>query len=165
MSGGARGGTRGLDVSITGRHRSIPRDLAAWLARVAPRRAVGLVSVALVTDARMRVLNRRYRRHDQVTDVLSFPAGKLGQLTATSPDIPILLGDIAIATGRAQRQAREQGHTAGTEIKILALHGLLHLLGYDHERDRGQMRALEERLRRRGRVPTGLIARSRRPAR
>jgi len=71
------------------------------------------------------------------------------------------LGDIAIAIDVARRQATERGHTLTTEIRILALHGLLHLLGYDHERDRGEMRRVEERLRRRAGLIEGLITRSR----
>jgi probable rRNA maturation factor len=77
-----------------------------------------------------------------------------------------VLGDIAIARGVAVRQARQLGHTEAIEVKTLALHGLLHLLGYDHERDRGQMRRAEDRLRRKAGLPGGLIARqSRRHAR
>jgi probable rRNA maturation factor len=70
------------------------------------------------------------------------------------------LGEIAIALGVARRQAAEIGHPLGTELRILALHGLLHLLGYDHETDQGDMRRAEERLRRAAGLPTGLIART-----
>jgi probable rRNA maturation factor len=69
------------------------------------------------------------------------------------------LGDIVIARGVAKRQAREAGHTEGTEVRILALHGLLHLLGYDHERDNGRMQRVERRLRRKGGLHEGLIER------
>jgi probable rRNA maturation factor len=96
----------------------------------------------------MRRLNRAYRRADRVTDVLSFP----GEGTA--------LGDIAIATGVARRQARAHGHDAAVEVRLLALHGLLHLLGYDHEADRGEMARVEDRLRRRSGLPRGLIGRA-----
>jgi probable rRNA maturation factor len=106
------------------------------------------VAVALVSDARVRALNRHYRGHDGFTDVLSFPS-----------DVPGHLGDIVIASGVARRQARDAGHAVGTELRVLALHGLLHLLGYDHERDSGQMARLESRLRRRGGLREGLIER------
>ncbi len=103
--------------------------------------------VALVGDRKMRDLNRRFRGLDKVTDVLSFatdpvPAG-------LSPGPAPLLGDVVIATGRAARQARAAGQTNADEWRRLALHGLLHLLGYDHEQDNGQMERLERRLRRR----------------
>jgi probable rRNA maturation factor len=71
------------------------------------------------------------------------------------------LGEIVIARGVARRQAREARHSELTELRVLALHGLLHLLGYDHERDTGQMRRVEERLRRKGGLREGLIERAR----
>ena len=106
--------------------------------------------MALVPDSRVRALNRQYRRNDRATDVLSFPSGAPGQL-----------GDIVIAAGVARRQARRAGHSLRTELRVLALHGLLHLLGYDHERDAGQMARLEARLRMRGGLHEGLIERHR----
>ena len=133
--------------------------LAAWLRRVAPARARGVVSVALVSDQRVRVLNRTYRRKDYATDVLSFP-------NASSPSNPQslipnpFLGDIVIARGVARRQARQARHSEQTELRVLALHGLLHLLGYDHERDHGRMRRIERRLRRKGGLHEGLIERA-----
>ena len=123
--------------------------LASWLASIAPSRARGTVTVAIVSDARVRALNRQYRRKDKATDVLSFPSGERGYL-----------GDVVIAAGVAARQAREAGHTLATELRVLALHGLLHLLGYDHERDDGRMARLERRLRRRGGLEEGLIERA-----
>lgn len=148
---------RRLSVKVTDARGRRVRDygLAFWLCRAAPAKARGAVGIALVTDASMRRLNRLYRRIDRATDVLSFPApgpAKAG---------PYMLGDIAIATGVARRQAREHGHTLSTELRILALHGLLHLLGYDHERDAGPMQRAEERLRRRAGLPVGLIRRRR----
>jgi probable rRNA maturation factor len=107
------------------------------------------MTVAVTSDARVRALNRDYRGQDQNTDVLSFPAGEKG-----------LLGDVVIAAGVATRQAREAGHSLQTELKVLALHGLLHLLGYDHEQDEGQMARLEQRLRRKGGLREGLIERA-----
>jgi probable rRNA maturation factor len=146
-------------VTLAGsNHQHAPaRGLAAWLARAAPRQASGCaVVVALVTDRTMRRLNRDFRGVDAPTDVLSFPELDPG---AETPPEGRKLGEIAIAVGVAARQARAEGHAASIEVRLLALHGLLHLLGYDHERDHGQMRRTEERLRRRARLPTGLIAR------
>jgi probable rRNA maturation factor len=148
-----------FEVTITdgwGRGARAP-GLAAWLRRVAPPAARGSVSIALVTDARIRALNRTYRRKDAVTDVLSFSAR--GPQALPSGDRH--LGDIAIATGVARRQARQAGHSYATELKVLALHGLLHLLGYDHEdsADAGRMARLERRLRAKGGLRSGLIER------
>jgi len=107
------------------------------------------MTVAIVSDARVRALNRRYRRKDNATDVLSFPSDDRGYL-----------GDVVIASGVAVRQARAAGHPLATELRVLALHGLLHLLGYDHERDDGRMARLERRLRTRGGLRESLIERS-----
>ena len=122
--------------------------LANWLQAVAPPRARGEAVVAIVADRRVRDLNRRYRRKDATTDVLSFPTDEPGEL-----------GDVVIALGVARRQASQAGHSLATEFRVLALHGLLHLLGYDHERDAGQMRRLEQRLRHAGGLREGLIER------
>jgi probable rRNA maturation factor len=132
--------------------------LGPWLARYAPKRARGEVAVAIVADATMRGLNKRFRRVDKVTDVLSFPSEKVPGtfLPAPSP----FLGEVVIARGMAARQARTLGHSVAKELRILALHGLLHLLGYDHEVDNGEMARVEGRLRRRAGLPVGLIARS-----
>lgn len=153
-----------LVVVVSG--RPLPgaaRGLGTWLGRAAPRSARGQVDIAIVGDRRMRTLNRTFRGIDAATDVLSFPAGQDPAAAGRRrrPGAPnALLGDIAIASGVAERQAREFGHALRTELRILALHGLLHLLGYDHEDDRGEMRRLEERLRRRAGLPSGLIARA-----
>ena len=143
-----------LDVSVTNlTGRPVPsQGLALWLKRTAPKSARGSVAIALVTDEAMRRLNRDFRRKDHTTDVLSFPG-----------DSP--LGDVAIAVPTARRQAREMGHSLAVELRVLALHGLLHLLGYDHETDRGQMQRAEEKLRRRSGLPAGLIRRKSRGAR
>lgn len=122
--------------------------LAGWLQSVAPGGARGTITVAVVPDGRVRELNRRYRRKNAPTDVLSFPADEPGDL-----------GDVVIALGVAKRQASAAGHSLNTEFRVLALHGLLHLLGYDHERDDGEMRRLERRLRLRGGLREGLIER------
>jgi probable rRNA maturation factor len=125
------------------------RGLASWLASVAPARARGAMTVAIVSNARVRALNRQYRKKDTATDVLSFPSDERG-----------ILGDVVIASGVAARQARQAGHSLATELRVLALHGLLHLLGYDHERDDGRMARLERRLRKRGGLREGLIERA-----
>jgi probable rRNA maturation factor len=139
-----------LSVIVTdGRGRRV-RDggLARWLRRVAPASARGDLGIALVTDARMRILNRSYRSKDYATDVLSFEGDGLG--------------DLVIATGVARRQAKEAGHSYETELRVLALHGLLHLLGYDHDDpdDNGRMARAEARLRRKGGLAAGLIERA-----
>ena len=146
-----------------GRPVTSPR-LAEWLEKVAPATARGTVSVALVSDARVRGLNRRYRGIDRSTDVLSFPASDLSEGGPLIPDLssvnPGFLGDIVIARGVARRQARESGHSELTELRVLALHGLLHLLGYDHDGGDDRMVRLEHRLRMKGGLPEGLIERS-----
>jgi probable rRNA maturation factor len=165
-----------LVVSVSdGRGRRVNgRGLARWLASVAPRRVRGEVGVALVTDAHIRKLNAQYRRQNVPTDVLSFPSdpplrGPEGVLSVSkdASGIPdrgarASLGDIVIASGVARRQARDAGHSYTTELRVLALHGLLHLLGYDHERreDRGRMARAEARLRAKGGLSVGLIERA-----
>jgi probable rRNA maturation factor len=128
--------------------------LARWLERVAPARARGSVGIALVADARVRALNRQYLERDYATDVLSFPWSE------ESHEPFRYLGDIVIARGVARRQARAAGHSERTELRVLALHGLLHLLGYDHERDRGAMARVERALRVKGGLREGLIERT-----
>ena len=133
--------------------------LARWLAAIAPVRLRGDVAIALVTDTHIRKLNRQYRGKDYATDVLSFPTNR----GSRTPDPGArLIGDIVIATGVAKRQAREAGHSYQAELRVLALHGFLHLLGYDHDDpdDHGRMARAEARLRRRGGLPAGLIARA-----
>jgi probable rRNA maturation factor len=134
-----------LSIEVVGR----APGLAAWLSSVAPARARGTMTVAIVSDARVRALNRKFREKDKATDVLSFPSEEPGAL-----------GDVVISSGVAARQARAAGHSLATELRVLALHGLLHLLGYDHERDDGQMARLERRLRRLGGLREGLIERA-----
>jgi probable rRNA maturation factor len=94
------------------------------------------VSVLFCGDARMQGLNRRYRRTNRSTDVLAFPAQADG-----------LLGDIVVSVPYASRQARGRGEPVSRELERLLLHGFLHLMGYDHETDHGEMEALEDRLR------------------
>lgn len=129
--------SRGRPVSAPG--------LATWVAGVAPNSAPPSITIALVTSAEIRLLNRRFRRKDAVTDVLSFAPS-----------------DIAIATPVARRQARAAGHSYADELKVLALHGLLHLIGYDHHArlDAGRMARVERRLRAKGGLGAGLIERA-----
>jgi probable rRNA maturation factor len=175
-------------VSVTDGHgrRVADGGLARWLAGVLPVRLRGEVAIALVPDAHIQQLNRQYRGKDAATDVLSF-APEPGRATGRDPANPRTVtprtanprtanprtanprtanprffGDIVIATGVATRQAREAGHAYRTELRVLALHGFLHLLGYDHDDpdDHGGMARAEARLRRRGGLPGGLIARA-----
>ena len=99
----------------------------------------GAVDVLITNDREMQILNKRYRSEDVTTDVLSFPA---------APGLPgKLAGDLAISADIASGNAKDFGHTVVEEIKILILHGVLHLAGYDHEQDRGRMARKERRLR------------------
>jgi len=114
----------------------------------------GSVSVLLTTDREIRRLNRQFRGIDKATDVLSFPA----DAPLTGPEK--IAGDLAISIPTARLQAEEQGHALTCELKILILHGLLHLAGYDHETDDGRMARRERRLRAGLRLPQGLIERA-----
>lgn len=112
-------------------------------------RLEGRVTVLLASSARLRRLNREFRGKDQPTDVLSFPSELAGYA-----------GDIAISLDIARQNGARLGHGAATEIKILTLHGLLHLAGYDHETDNGRMARRELLLRRALGLPGGLIERA-----
>jgi probable rRNA maturation factor len=105
-------------------------------------------------DADLRRLNREFRGKDYATDVLSFPSAP--QAPRPEPH----LGDVAISLGRARSQAREFGHTVEREVQVLMLHGLLHLLGMDHESDGGRMARAEKRWRARLGLPNCLIERT-----
>ena len=120
--------------------RQVAGDLTSLLPAT-PARAMG---VCLVGDRAMRALNRRHRAKDATTDVLSFPAGR-----APDPEGLRHLGDILISVPQAARQARAAGHSLDRELRVLLVHGYLHLLGYDHETDSGQMLRLQRRLTRR----------------
>jgi probable rRNA maturation factor len=127
--------------------------LNRFLARV--RRAAGLrgtVNVLVTSSAEMKSLNRRFRGKDKPTDVLSFPAESDGPKQ--------FAGEIAISAEIAAQNARSLGHSAAKEVKILVLHGVLHLRGYDHECDNGEMARREELMRAKLRLPSGLIGRS-----
>jgi probable rRNA maturation factor len=112
--------------------------------------APGRAFCCLITsDREMRRLNREFRKQDYATDVLSFP----------SADSGTFLGDIAISFAKAKEQAAEHGHSVSQEVEILMLHGLLHLLGMDHETDNGEMAQAERKWREKLGLPTGLIER------
>ena len=108
------------------------------------------ITVALVSDADIARWNEAYRKKKGPTDVLSFPAvsGASRRAAGGRKDAEIL-GDIAIAPETAERYAKKSGRSLPTEIRVLMLHGVLHLMGYDHESDNGQMNRIERRLRRR----------------
>ncbi len=113
----------------------------------------GTVDVLLTSNSEMKALNRRFRAKDSPTDVLSFPA-------APGDTRKRFAGEIAISAEIASQNARLLGHTPAEEVKILVLHGVLHLQGYDHERDNGEMARRESQLRKRLRLPSSLIDRT-----
>jgi len=130
-------------------------SLARFVLRA--RRAAGLRGVVniLVTDgAAVRSLNRNFRGQNKFTDVLSFPSLP-GVRPKSTP-----MGDIAISADMAVSNASRIGHSAAEEVKILTLHGILHLAGFDHEDDDGKMARKEAALRRRLGLPDGLIERA-----
>jgi len=134
--------------------RQPPLDRAA-LRQYAQRLSASLgqgreFTCVLTGDRRLRQLNRDFLGHDYATDVLSFPSG--------APGGP--LGDLAISLDRAVDQAQRWGHAVEDEVRILMLHGVLHLTGHDHETDGGRMRRLETRWRKALGLPTGLIERA-----
>ena len=140
-----------VELTISRSARPRRRELARFLrAAIDAAGLEGEVSVLLTGDAAIRELNRKYRRKDKATDVLSFPAAEM----ATG-----IAGDLVISLETALRQAEERGHSLETEIKVLMLHGLLHLAGYDHETDEGGMQRKEVRLRRKLGLAAGLIER------
>jgi probable rRNA maturation factor len=128
-----------------------PRAVSGFARKLEQQVAKGRPFDCLITgDAELRRLNREWRGKDYPTDVLSFPDGVGGRL-----------GDLAISAMRARAQAREFGHSTEEEVRILMLHGVLHLLGMDHETDRGRMARAEKRWRRALGLPNGLIERVR----
>jgi probable rRNA maturation factor len=136
--------------------------LTRFVARA--RRAMGLkgaVNILVTSNAEMKSLNRRFRGSDKPTDVLSFPAEPKLPGTAQKTNRQDTAGEIAISAEIAAQNARALGHSPAHEVKILVLHGLLHLRGYDHECDNGQMARREQQLRAKFRLPGGLIERTR----
>jgi len=136
-----------FDTSRKMRRTQLRRFLEEVVRRVARGRSIA----CLVTgDAEVRRLNRRFRGKNSTTDVLSFPSSEKNGFA----------GDLAISVDRARRQAAEQGHSLEDELRILILHGALHLTGLDHENDAGRMARSEARWRRRLGLPPGLIERA-----
>lgn len=127
------------------------REFNAFARRISDEVAGGRTFCCCVsTDEHLQQLNRDFRATDRPTDVLSFPAAGPGGA----------MGDLAISADRAREQAQAHGHEPGVELGILLLHGVLHLMGYDHEGDRGRMRRIETRWRRDLGLPSGLIERT-----
>jgi probable rRNA maturation factor len=146
--------------------RVVRRPLEEFLRKV--ERELGLdeadVTICLVSDAEIARMNEAFRKKKGPTDVLSFPAAKLGQTAAAAKRRKNIYtefaertegtekrywGDVAIAPETARRYAKKNGRSLNDELRVLILHGVLHLLGYDHETDHGEMNRIENRMRRR----------------
>jgi probable rRNA maturation factor len=130
-------------IEAVNRHRKTRIDTKAWesfaeKAAAAIGKGGSAATIAFVSDKAIRQLNRQFRGIDKATDVLSFPTDEADNL-----------GDIAISVDTAARQAKENGLRFDEEMAQLILHGLLHLSGYDHETDNGEMNRLELKIRRR----------------
>ncbi len=129
------------------------RPLADYARRLEADVARGRPFGCVITDDKeIRRLNRQFRKKDEPTDVLSFPSGSNGSSW---------LGEVVISIDRAREQAHEFGHSTADEVRVLMLHGLLHLSGMDHARDHGEMARVEQNWRRRLELPAGLIERAR----
>ena len=129
-------------VEVVNRQRSVKVDTEAWATFATKAletigNGASSATVAFVSDKSIRKLNQQFRGIDKATDVLSFPA-----------DEPDNLGDVAVSVETASRQAKENGLSFDDEVRQLILHGLLHLSGYDHQTDNGDMNRLELKLRR-----------------
>jgi len=140
-------------------HKKVPGLSGSSLERfvLQARRATGvrgIVNVLVTSGSSMRSLNRQFRGLNKTTDVLSFPSAPSVSARRKTA------GDIAVSADLAVQNAHRLGHSAAQEVKILALHGLLHLAGYDHERDNSEMASKEASLRRKLRLPAALIERS-----
>jgi probable rRNA maturation factor len=141
-----------VTIEVVNRQRRIQVDRRR-VARLASDALAALdrrdesVTVAFVRDEAIRSLNHKFREHDRATDVLSFPASpKRARNSRAENDES--LGDVVISTDTALRQAGEAGHSVEREVSELLIHGVLHLCGYDHETDSGEMNRLELKLRR-----------------
>jgi probable rRNA maturation factor len=133
-----------------------PATLERFVLRA--RRAVRIrdtVNVLVTNNQELRSLNRQFRGKDKATDVLSFPSPQLGPGPGKR-----IAGELAISADIARKNADRLGHSAAEEIKVLVLHGILHLAGFDHDRDHGEMAREETRLRQRMKLKVGLIERT-----
>jgi probable rRNA maturation factor len=138
-------------------HKPVPGVTEGYLNAFVTKakRAVGVrgsVNILLTNNRELRALNRQFRGKDKPTDVLSFPSEVVGARR--------FVGDIAISVEIAAKNAKRLGHSTADEVRILILHALLHLAGYDHETDDGEMARTEEKLRGKLKLPIGLIARN-----
>jgi len=141
-----------VEVSGAAVTRFSRRDIGAFTRKVllalehngSLREPISEVSIALVDDSAMRRLNRTFRHRNKTTDVLTFPADS-SYADPRSKARP--LGDIVISVDQAHRQAVQEKHSLGTEVRYLIVHGVLHALGYDHETDNGEMNELELEIR------------------
>ena len=143
-----------LFAELNRRQPSPKPTSAQTLSRFATRvqRELGIegeVNISVTSNREMQTLNRRFRRKNKPTDVLTFPSVTEG-----------IAGDIAISLEIAAANAAALGHALATEVKVLILHGMLHLAGYDHEIDDGEMQALEAEMRKKFKLPVGLIERT-----
>ncbi|MGA7217592.1 MAG: rRNA maturation RNase YbeY, partial [Candidatus Sulfotelmatobacter sp.] len=120
----------------------------------------GTVNVLMTTSRELRALNRTFRGKDKATDVLSFPAQPAEARRGRFGEGRFVAGEVAISVDIARDNARRLGHPVAAEVKILALHGILHLAGFDHENDNGEMAREEMKLRQLLKLEIGLIERS-----
>ena len=137
-----------VEITARGAGKKVPNRTLKKIAQAIldiMGRSEAELSLALIGNAEMRTLNARYRNKDYPTDVLSFPVEE------DSPGVGALLGDVIISVDKAREQALERGHTEAEEIVTLLIHGIVHLLGYDHERstkDALTMKRQENKIRR-----------------
>jgi probable rRNA maturation factor len=145
-----------ISLQIDRRHRALKApELLAFAERArSAAKLRGTVTILISSNEKLRALNRAFRGKDKPTDVLSFPGAE--------PKVSGHAGDIAISAEIAIDNAKRYGHSPAGEVKILILHGMLHLAGHDHEKDNGQMARLENKLRKHLSLPASLIDRTHR---
>jgi probable rRNA maturation factor len=146
-----------ISLQIDHRHHTLKaRDLLAFAEQArSATKLRGTVTILISSNEKLRALNRAFRKKDKATDVLSFPGA--------APKVSGHAGDIAISAEIAIDNAKRYGHSPADEVKILILHGMLHLAGHDHEEDNGKMARLENRLRKHLGLPASLIDRTQKP--